>query len=75
MRRSRRIKRERRRPIGVGEAVEEGREGGGEVEGDLGEGEAGAEEEVFRTREGYEARSLRVGMDLSRLLVSHFNLA
>lgn len=75
MPRSRRIKRERRQLIGVGEAVEEGREGGEEVVGDLGEAEAGAAEEVFKTGEWYMARELRVGANLSRLLVSHLNLA
>lgn len=40
----------------MGEAVEEGQEGGGEVVGDLGEGEAGAVVEVLRGREGYAAR-------------------
>lgn len=67
MRRSRRIKRERRQLIGVEEAVEGGREGGEEAVEDLGEGGGEVGGEVFRTSEGCLARLVvQVGFKLKQ---------
>lgn len=68
MRRSQRIKRERRQPIGVEEAVEGGREGGEEAVEDLGEGGGEAGGEVSRTIEGCLARPVvQAGLGLEQI--------